>query len=289
MFLQTDDLARTSYLRPAVAADEAWRQFCRPDLSTHRSPIQPALVRRARVHLAKARWIAVDSPVGHIQAYEFLPEGMPKRTIALVHGWTSEAAFMAAFIEPLRQLGNRIVAFDFPAHGYSARRSASMIDCARAMLAVGERLGPFDAVIAHSIGGLISLLVSEGGAPMPKPMPTPKIVLIGSPNELVLVARSFGDQLQLSPRAQEGFERRLERVGQRPLAQFAAQNLLAARPAETLVIHSRDDDEVDFGHAQRLAEAVPYVRLHAVDGLGHSRVLYAPPVVRVVRDFLSPR
>lgn len=287
MFRPTDDLAWTSRLRPAAAADEAWRQFCRPDLSTHRSPIQPELVRRARVHLGKARWITVETPVGPVQAYEFLPDGPPRQTIGLVHGWTSEAAFMAAFVEPLRQQGNRLVAFDFPAHGYSARRSASMIDCARAMLAVAERLGPFDAVVAHSIGGMVSLLVAEGGAPMRRPMPSPRLVLIASPNEMTEVARSFGRVLGLAPAAQAGFERRLERVGQRPLERFSAQHLLAARPADTLVVHSRDDDEVEFGHAARLAAAVGHVRLHVVDGMGHAKVLYAPPVVRVVRDFLT--
>lgn len=282
-------LGDLGHLRPAVAADEAYRRFCRPDLSSHRSPIQPLLVARARVHLERATWVGVETALGRIQAYEYLPDTTPVRTIALVHGWTSEAAFMAAFIEPLRQAGNRIVTFDFPAHGFSAGRSASMIDCARAMLAVAERLGPFDAVIAHSIGGLVTLLVAEGGKPMARPMPSPRLVLIASPNELEVVAKDFGATLNLGPLAQAGFERRLERVGHRPISCFSAAVLLRARPADTLLVHSRDDEDVGFGHAERLAQAVPHVRLHATDGLGHAKVLYAPPVVRVVRDFLSPR
>lgn len=288
MVLHRIDFPDVCRFSPNLAADQAFRHFCRPDVSPHISPQQEQLVSRARVHLAKAHWLGVASPAGRIQAYVYDPVGEPSgRTIGLVHGWTSEASFMAAFVEPLRQRGHQVVAFDLPAHGYSAGRSATMIDCARAMLAVAEAAGPFDTVIAHSLGGLVALLVIEGGAPLTRSIPVGRLALIASPNRLTEVTRNYGRHLGLNAPAQRGYERHLERLGRRPLSCFSAEALLNVRPVETLVIHSRDDDEVDFSNAVEIAQNAPSTTLHAVDDLGHARVLYAPPVVRVVRDFVS--
>jgi pimeloyl-ACP methyl ester carboxylesterase len=73
-------------------------------------------------------------------------------TVYLVHGWGSRALRMAAYAEPLVTLGHRVVAFDAPGHGESARGMSSMPEFARTLRAVIERHGPACAVIAHSLG-----------------------------------------------------------------------------------------------------------------------------------------
>lgn len=290
MVVRALDFEVESRLRPWAAGAEAFRHFCRPDLSPHLSPLQNLLVARARYHLGKAHWFRVATPAGPVQAYDYAPVGEPSgRTVLLVHGWTSEAAFMAAFAEPLRQKGHRVVAFDFPAHGYSPGRSASLMDCARATAAVSERLRTVDAVIAHSIGALAVLLVAEGGPPLHRPFRFGRLALISAPNRMRDVALSYGRHLRLGQVAQSAFHRHLERVARRPLTDFAAARLLEPVDAPVLLVHSRDDDHVPARHAEEIKAARPGVRLHLVDGLGHSKVLYAPPIVRLIRDFVSER
>ena len=153
-------------LPPALAGDVAFRIFCTPELSQHRSPDHEDLTARARFHLRNAKWQRVPTPSGEVQSYIFEPDGAPRGTVLLVHGWTSEASFMTAFTEPLRRSGLRVIAFDFPAHGLSEGRRTNLADCARSMLAVCDYFGPIDAVVAHSFGGFVSLLVAEGGPPM---------------------------------------------------------------------------------------------------------------------------
>lgn len=288
MMVRTVDFEVESRRRPWAAGAEAFRHFCRPDLSPHLSPVHGVLVARARVHLDKARWFPVATPSGPVQAYEYDPAGPASgRTVLLVHGWTSEAAFMAAFTEPLRQKGHRVVVFDFPAHGHSPGRSANLMDCARATAAVAERLGTVDTVIAHSIGALAVLLVAEGGTPIDRPFSFGRLALIGAPNRMRDVALSYGRHLGLGSAAQSAFHRHLERVARRPLADFTATHLLEQVAAPVLLVHSRDDDHVPVRHAEEIKSAHPSVRLHLFDGLGHARVLYAPPIVRLVRDFAS--
>jgi len=281
------DISALSRYAPQRAGDEAFRRFCLPWLSHHMSPEQDVLQRRARVHLRKARWFEVPTPIGDIQGYEFAPVGGPNgRSVLLVHGWTSEASFMAAFVEPLRQKGFRVVAFDFPAHGYSRQRQASLIDCAHALGAVARADGPFDDVIAHSLGGIVSLMVADGAPPLAGPVRFDRFVLIATPNKLEEFTAAFGRHEGLTAPAQRAFERHLERIGHRTLASVSSARYLTASGRPALVVHARDDRQVPFSNAEEIAAACPSVTFHPVDGFGHSDVLFAPPIVRAVRSYL---
>lgn len=275
-------------LAPARAGDMAFRVFCTPELSQHRSADHDILTARARFHLRNSRWQVVETPAGEVQCYVYEPDGEALGTVMLVHGWTSEAAFMTAFTEPLRRSGLRVVAFDFPAHGHSPGRRTHLADCARAMLAVCDHFGPIDAVVAHSFGGFVALLVAEGGPPLAHGHPIGRYVLISCPNQLSEVTRNFGQTLGLCPSAQRVYERHLERVGHRPVATFSAAALLKNVDAPVLIIHGRDDDEVAFRNAEEIAAAHPSARLLPFAGLGHRNVLFAPPVFRTVMNELAP-
>jgi pimeloyl-ACP methyl ester carboxylesterase len=271
-----------------LAGDLAFRIFCTPELSQHRSHDHHVLTERARFHLRHARWERVQTPVGQLQTYVFDPDGDSRGTVLLVHGWTSEAAFMTAFIEPLRRSGLRVVAFDFPAHGFSSGRRTNLAECARALYGVCQHYGPIHAVVAHSFGGFVSLLVAEGGPPMPRATPIERFVLLACPDRLSDVTRNFGRGLGLSEGAQRMYERHLKRVGHRPVATFSSSALLRKVGVPTLVMHGRDDREVPFHNAEEIARTCPSARLMAFDGLGHRTLLYAPPVFRAVMMELAP-
>jgi len=277
-----------AHLPAAAAGDTAFRIFCTPELSHHRTRDHHRLTERARFHLRHARWERVATIEGDVRTYVFEPDEPARGTVLLVHGWTSEAAFMTAFIEPLRRSGLRVVAFDFPAHGHSPGRRTNLAQCARAMLGVAEHYGPIDAAVAHSFGGFVSLLVAEGGPPLPRAHPIGRFVLLACPNRLGDVTRNFSEQLGLSAEAQRVYEHHLERVGHRPVATFSSAELLGNLRAPALIIHGSHDREVPFRNAEEIAEACPTSRLVAFDGLGHRMILYAPPVVRAVMKELAP-
>jgi pimeloyl-ACP methyl ester carboxylesterase len=207
--------------------------------------------------------------------------------VIIAHGWTSEASFMAGFAEQLRRAGLRVIAFDQPGHGKSAQVRASLIDCARAMLQVAEAMGPIRFAVAHSMGGLATLLVGEGGPPMVRAYPFERYVLVSSPNEFSTITQEFGDELQLSAAALRRFERHLERIGHRAIPTFTAAKLLAAAGRPALVIHSRDDKEVMFRSAEEIVAACPLAELAVFDGLGHRNILFAPPVIRAAVSYLT--
>ena len=282
---ETQDLSR---LPPAAAGDAAFRLFCTPSLSERRDPNYRELSHRARYHLRRAEWLRVPTAFGALAAYRIEPDGAPRGTVLLVHGWTSEAAFMTALAEPIRRAGFRVVLFDMPAHGLSPGRRTNLIECAKATLAISETLGPVDAVVAHSMGGLATLLAADGARPIPRQLDFGRIAIIAGPNRLIDVTREFCDQCRMTAAGRRHYERHLERVGWRALASVSTSDLLlrtGRRPA--LIVHSRDDADVPFERAEEIVASVPGAQLAAFDGLGHRAILFASPSVRAVVRFLG--
>jgi pimeloyl-ACP methyl ester carboxylesterase len=281
------NLPRHVHAAPALAGDLAFEHFCTPLLSDKRALDFSRLTRRSRFYLRHAHWRRVQTPHGSLQTYIFEPDREPPRgAVLLVHGWTSEASFMTAFVEPVRRAGFRVVGFDLPAHGYSDGRCTNLAACSRAMHWLADALGPIHGVVAHSMGGLVSLLVAEGGPPMPKPLSFGRMVLLACPNRLSDITRDFGAKLGLTHAAQRAYEKRIERVGHRSVAGFSAAALLQQVKRPVLLIHSRDDADVPFSDAEQIAQETPGVELMAFDGLGHRKLLYAPPVTRAAASYI---
>ncbi len=287
------DFATLSRHAPARAGDLAYKVFCTPHLSTRRSPDHDVLAARARYHLRDAKNCTIQVPNHHtLKAYVFEPETTPALdTILIVHGWTSEASFMTAIAEPLRRSGFRVILFDCPAHGRSGGRQTSLIDCAKATVFVTKffehQLGPICSVIAHSMGGLASLLAATGGEPLSASTDFSRFILISSPNKFSEVTGDFSKDVDLLPKAQRAYEHHLERIAHRRLQDFTAAKMLSKRNAPALLIHARDDDEVPIHNAREITRSCPKTELLEFDHLGHRNILYAPQVIRAILNELK--
>ncbi len=271
------------------AGAQALRLFCTPALSSRRGPDHETLVDRARFHLRAARTATFATSSGDLATYTFEPDREPLADVLLVHGWSAEAAFLGAFAEFLRRRGFRAVLVDLPAHGRSTGRETNLVDCARSVLEVAEAAGPFSFALGHSIGAMAVLMAGEGKSPLPRAYPFESYVLVSMPDRFEDVTRDFGAELELSPAAQRDFEKRLEKLAERRIADFTGCTLLASTNKPTLLLHSRDDEDVPFACAQAMNAARPNADLLAFDGLGHRAILYAPPVVRAAAAFLAAK
>ena len=84
-------------------------------------------------------------------------------TVIVVHGWGGSAGQMTAFVEPLRDAGFSVVAFNAPGHGASTGNWLAIPRFAAALAAVERAHGPLHAIIAHSLGGPAALVTLSGG------------------------------------------------------------------------------------------------------------------------------
>jgi pimeloyl-ACP methyl ester carboxylesterase len=161
------------------------------------------------------------------------------------------------------------VAFDAPAHGQSDGETSSVVDIGRAMLAIARAHGPFDAVVAHSVGSPAALYAFAHG------LTTRASVHIAGPASLerVLIARSRLAGLPADIQAK--------------IADMELESLARGFRHPALLLHAPDDGEIPFAESEALNRAWPGSRLVPLPGLGHRRIIGAAETIGLVTGFLD--
>lgn len=221
--------------------------------------------------------LTLDTPSGRIALRR---AGQGPRVL-LLHGWEGQAADMAAFAAPLIDAGHEVVVMDLPAHGASEGRQTHIPHAARALLAVGQALGPLLAVVAHSVGSAVLAEALHQG------LDARRAVLIGAPAHYAAYARQVAAMAGLDAAGAE----RLLQLLREPLGIDIHEVSLPARaPALTqaaLFIHSSDDKVVRIADSEASAAAWPAARHWRLEGLGHRRILADRGVVRASVVFVQ--
>ena len=204
--------------------------------------------------------------------------GLP---VLCIHGWEGRATQFDPMAQRLLQEGFNVIALDGPAHGASPGREANPVEFAKALLLADHELGPFQAVVGHSMGAGATALALAWG------MRAKRAVLLASPSSISGVLSRFAQFVGLPPAAEKAFFRRMARhVG------FASSELEVATVAEQLsipglVIHDRADLEVPFGEGEAIARHWAHSSFTPVEGLGHRRLLRDADVIARVAEFLT--
>jgi pimeloyl-ACP methyl ester carboxylesterase len=256
-------------LSPQAAARLGSRRF----LATPRRPR-----RQVPDALAQARRFEVAWGRQQLAAWSW---GSGAQTVLLVHGWGGRASQLRSFVEPFRQAGYRVVAFDAPGHGLSTGSSLSLPEFAAAMRAVSDVVGPVDAIVAHSFGAAATCVAIADGFALRR------AVLIGAPAAEQRWFERFSDYLGLSARAREATKRAIERRVGAPFSSLEAEALGPALTLPLLVVHDRDDREVPWEDGARIAGAAPVATLLTTERLGHRRILRDPEVIARAVAFVS--
>ncbi len=203
-------------------------------------------------------------------------------TVLLVHGWGDAGARMGAFVAPLAEAGYRVVGIDLPAHGATAGRTTNAYEAAGAIRAVADALGGLHAVIAHSMGGAETMLALREG------LVVRRVVLLASAVRLEHAIGQFAAMFHLPPRTVAGLRRKIEaRFGSGVWADLAADATAANLRVPALIVHDRDDQQVDFADGRTLAAAWPGSRFLETRGLGHHRLLRDAGVIEEAVAFVN--
>jgi pimeloyl-ACP methyl ester carboxylesterase len=259
-------------LAPRWGTHSALRLFFTPlpwKLSMRRA-LPPAWVR--------ADWPFEASSLAVYRRGDIAP-GRPR--VLLVHGWAGSGAQMLALGEAAAAAGFDPVLLDLPAHGRSGGWRSTLPQFTRAIFAVTARLGPWHAVVAHSLGALAAMHTAARG------LPAQHLALIAPsapPAQFIdWFAGSFGLPHSVSRRMREQIEMR-EAVN---LAEFEPEWLGARVGQRCLVVHDTSDRVAPFSVGERIVGALADARLHATQGLGHRRVLADREVTAAVVSHLA--
>ncbi len=243
-------------------------------LGTHRSP-EPAWEQRI-VSGARIRSIPVQRHT--IATFEWGAGD----AVLLAHGWNGRASQLGAFVTPLAERGYRVIGFDAPGHGRSSGTRSSIVEITRAMRAITDIHGPFQAVLGHSFGGMCAAYALEEG------LPVERAVCVASPPSMAWLMRRFARFLRLPPPVLSDLQRRAaQRIGERGWRRLFAGDQASRLDHPALVVHDRHDDIVPWRHGRAFAQSWPGARFLSTNGLGHRRILRDPTVVREVVRFVA--
>lgn len=201
--------------------------------------------------------------------------------VLLVHGWSGRGAQLGSFVPPLVAAGYRVVTFDLPAHGRTPGRRLHGFDGRDAVRRMGEAVGPFEAVIAHSFGAICTTLALK------EDLAAGRVVYLAPACHLDQAVRGFARQLGLSRPVEWGLREEMERTfGLGVWSQVSGTVIARGLSLPALIVHDIEDTEVPWREGQSLSHAWPGARLITTSGLGHRRILRDEEIVREAVGFV---
>jgi pimeloyl-ACP methyl ester carboxylesterase len=216
---------------------------------------------------------------GHVWQRADVEPGRPK--VLLVHGWAGDAQQLRAQADTLAAAGFDPLLLDLPAHGRSSGWRSNLLQWVRALFAVTARFGPWDGVVAHSLGAMATAHALARGLPVRR---VALIALAPPPWQFLRwFAQAMGSGELLASRMRGHIERR-EGVS---LQQFEPAWLGERLAQPTLLVHDRGDVTAPASGSEALLAGLPAGRLHVTEGLGHRRLLSDPQVMQQVLAHLS--
>jgi pimeloyl-ACP methyl ester carboxylesterase len=198
--------------------------------------------------------------------------------VVLVHDWQGGASQLSRLAQGLANAGQRVALFDMPAHGQSPGLTSDLSEFLDVVAEVSAQLGPVQSLVGHGLGGLTALLCAARG------LAVSSVVALAPVPSFEFAVRQFSKTYGAHGSAGEMLTRRLERrVG---LSRRDASLEEITPPVPTLLVHDVLDRSVPVLSSRKLAAGWRSARLMETCGLGHQRILNAPPVVHFIGNFL---
>jgi pimeloyl-ACP methyl ester carboxylesterase len=201
-------------------------------------------------------------------------------TVLLVHGWGGRGSQMCSFVEPLLDVGARVVAFDAPGHGASGGSLSSVVDMAAAILDVERVVGRVDAVVAHSAGGAATTLALHDG------LGATRIVYVSPSLRPGSFLRRILRLLRLPADVARATRHRMERRVGATIREVDAAVATPVAGVQLLVVHDQRDRLVPHREGRLLSERWEGAELLTTRGLGHSRILKDTGVIECAVTFV---
>lgn len=209
--------------------------------------------------------------------------GEGEKIALLIHGWESNAGSLGKFVEPLRDLGYRVLAFDAPAHGASPGKKSNLIYFKEAMKTVIEDYGIPHLCIGHSLG---ANTIIHGAFELK--IPLEKVILISPLDRLMNVFEMYRDILRLPERVFKAFLDRFGRETGYDLESLHFHNLAEkSLIKKALILHDVDDKMTTFQNAESLAKNWSRAKLEAIEKSGHYSILWKDGVIAKAINFIE--
>ena len=198
----------------------------------------------------------------------------PARAL-LVHGWEADHGDLRSAAGVLQEEGWTTVAPDLPAYGLSEGGSMTIPEAARALLSVQASSGPFELVVAHSVGTAVALMALKYG------LRARRMVLVAPPLNYARTLEATLRQQGVGDAAIAGILGAL-RARSPDLDDVDAASIASTLEQEGIVVVAKRDKVIPRQDCQAVADAWTGARLIELDA-GHVDVLDHPSFLGELR------
>lgn len=221
--------------------------------------------------------IRIDEIGKEIVVYRY---GDSEQKILLVHGWSGRGTQLVKIADALRAYGYSVVSFDAPAHGKSKGSTSIMTEFIASIKQLEKQIGPFQAAVGHSLGGM-SLLnaVREG-------LQLKALVTIGSGDVIQDIIDEFMDMMHLSRKTGKLMREKFERKSGRSMDSYSSYLSASEIDIPVLVIHDENDVEVTVDRAHHIYKHLKHGELMITHKLGHRKILGNENVISRLTEFI---
>jgi hypothetical protein len=204
--------------------------------------------------------------------------------VLCVHGWSSRGLRFAGLVKPLTEAGYRVVAFDAPAHGRSSGSDVDLMAFADSVMAVAERSGPIDAVVAHSYGAAATLQALERG------LKCGRVVFLSALNGLRGPLDYMAEKLGIPPPVLERVKNAFETRFGRSIESLEAVSIIPPLKLPPLLIcHDAHDPLLPHHNALDVLRVWKDSCLVTTSAAWHGAIIDDPVVVKAITSFIQGR
>ena len=245
------------------------------------TPLQYGFPPKELEWINKANVFTVSVNGKKVQCYSWGSAHNP--IVVFVHGWAGRATQFRKFFPVLLEAGFRVVSFDGPAHGKSGGKRTNILEFAQVMDEIHKQVGSPHAVIAHSFGGVVSLLCATNG------LPINKLINIGTPVIGDKIIKTFLDAVNGQWSTGESFKKYMLKKYGRSFDDMSARHFIQQlkTPLNLMLVHDEHDKDVPIEHPEELIRLYPQARLYKTSGLGHTRILKDDTVIMDCLKFIQ--
>ncbi|ASZ11737.1 alpha/beta hydrolase [Chitinophaga pendula] len=272
-------LSRLGYSFPGLTARVFLRLYSTPPGRKLRAS-QLAFGAQARQERWLVREYAFSERKVGIQGYRW---GVSDRKVLLLHGWGGSPLDFRQMVGALVEGGYEVISYDGPAHGASGGKRSNLVQWMYVLQQVLEQVGPVDAIVGHSLGGLNAALTLAR-----TDMKVSRLVMMGSS---VSAPAFFNDAFQqygipqpVMPKVQALVRRRLrDDLARLDLFQY----LEGIHADKILVVSDENDLLVKQQEVEAFLSVYPGIQAFHIKGEGHFRIMRNEAVIREVLAFLG--
>ena len=203
-----------------------------------------------------------------------------KQKVLLLHGWSGRGTQLFSFADELQKQNCEVITFDMPAHGQSPGNKTNVLELTYCIQDINQKFGPFDAAIAHSMGGFALLRAIKDGLPLQS------AAIIGSGDSIEGVFYRFSQQLHFSEKITERMITTVEKQFGTKLETYSSSMSIKEIDIPLLIVHDKDDKEAPYECSITLHDLARNSQLKLTSGLGHHRILRDSKTVQHIIQFL---